>query len=220
MPVIAPFNVFTDGGTAAADPVMENFYHPDTAPDSMEGINGWLDELNLITGASAWKVRRNQIRPRGMTRAGMVGLTGHCDYLRVFDNSVNPEFKPVPGASIAFYLPRAPEALFLTWQFLSASDEFYGPAGDPAFQHKLYIDGVALPGQIRYTAAATYTVGPNDLRLPRRDRIWSGHASLLAGSNGLAAGWHRAGVAAHKALTTDSGQGRVRIRNMKYIALF
>lgn len=220
MPVINPFNVFADGGTAFADPVMENFYHPDVAPDSMEGINGWLDELNVITGASAWKVRRNQIRPRSMTRASMVGLTGHADYLRVFDNNATPEFKHIPGASIAFYLPRTPEVLLLTWQLVSASDEFYGPAGDPAFQHKLYVDGVAAAAQIRYAAASAYTVGPDDFRLPRRDRIWSGHASFLAGSNGLSAGWHRAGIAAHKTLTTDSGQGRVRIRNMKYIALF
>jgi hypothetical protein len=219
MPVIGAFNTFTDGNTAAADPVMQNFYYPLTAPASMEAIDGWLDDLNLASGASAWQVRRDQIRPRGMTRAGMVGLTGHADYLNTFGID-GEEFKAVPGASISFYLPRAPEAVILQWQFLSASDEKYGPAGDPTFQHRLYVDGAAIAGQVRYCAPAAYTSGADTLRLPRRDRIWSGHASFLAGTNGLAAGWHQASIRVYKGYSADSAQGRARIRNMKYIALF
>lgn len=219
MPVVGPFNIFTDGAVTSADPVMQNFYYPLAAPASMEAIDGWLDDLNLATGGSAWEVRRDQIRPRGMTRAGMVGLTGHADYLNTFGID-GEEFKAVPGASIAFYLPRAPEAVIFQWQFISASDEEYGPAGDPTFQHKFYIDGSVAADQLRYCAPAAYTSGADVLRLPRRDRIWSGHASFLAGTNGLSAGWHRASVQVYKGYSNDSAQGRARIRNMKYIALF
>lgn len=219
MPVIGAFNTFTDGTTATADPVMQNFYYPLAAPASMEAIDGWLDDLNLASGASSWTVRRNQIRPRGMTRASMVGLTGHADYLNTF-GLAGEEFKPTPGASISFYLPRAPEALILQWQIVTASDEKYGPTGDPTFQHKLYVDGTAFPGQLRYCAPSAYTSGADLFRLPRRDRIWSGHASFLAGSNGLSAGWHTASIQVYKGLAADSKQGRARIRNMKFIALF
>lgn len=220
MPVVGAFNTFTDGTVASADPVMQDFYYPLAAPASMEAIDGWLDALNLASGASAWQVRRDHIRPRGMTRAGMVGLTGHADYLNVFSEYEGVYPKAVPGAAVAFYLPRAPEAVILQWQFVSASDEDYGPTGDPTFTHQLYVDGAAVPNQIRYSAPAQYTSLGNDLRLSRRDRIWSGHASFLAGSNGLSAGWHTADIRVYKGYSADSKQGRARIRNMKYIALF
>lgn len=217
MPTLGPFNTFTDGTTASADPVMENFYSPNILPDSMEGMNGWLTDANTAGPPSAWDITRPQIRPQSMSRARMVGLTAHADYLDTMSKDLD-QYVPIHGAGISFYLPRSPAALLLTWQIIGAGDENYGPGGsDPDIALKAFIDGTALGSQLRFVAAARYTVAPNVFRLPDRDRIWSGHASFF-GSNAVSSGWHGAYIGVKKGV--QAVQARFRIRNMKYIAFF
>lgn len=217
MPQINPLNTFTDGTTTAAAPVMENFYAPSLAPDSLEGMNGWLDEQNVATGGTAWLVDRPQIRPQSMSRARMVGLTGHCDLLDDVYATSAAIYSAIPGASISFYLPRAPAVTLLTWQIVGASDELYGAPGDPDVSLKLLVDGTLATSQFRFVAAALTGLAANDPRYAQRDRIWSGHASYIQGVNGLAAGWHVASIVQVRESPVFS---RFRIRNMKYIALF
>lgn len=216
MSVIAPFNAFTNGTQTNADPAMENLYHPAATPDSIEGMNGWLDKTNTPAAPNDWTVKRTYIRPQSMCRAAMVGLTGHADYLDTFDRDASI-YVPIPGASVAFYLPRAATLTLLTWQIVGAGDEAYGTAGDPAISLRFFLDGTYEPSTQRYVAAPGYTVAGDLFRLTDRDRVYSGHMSY-AGANALGAGWHTAHLAVYKSL--DAFQARFRIRNMKHIAFF
>jgi hypothetical protein len=219
MPLLGPFNTFTDGTTTSADLVMENFYSPAASPDSMEAINGWLNEANALSFPSpgAWDVNRTQIRPQSMSRARMVGLTAHADYLDTMSEDLD-QYVPIHGAGLSFYLPRSPSVLLLTWQIIGAGDEFYGPgSSNPDIAIKAFVDGSALSSQLRFVAPASYTVASETFRLTDRDRIWSGHASFL-GANALSAGWHGAYIGVKKG--NGAVQARFRIRNMKYIAFF
>jgi hypothetical protein len=216
MSVIAPFNTFANGAATDADPAMENLYHPVAAPDSIEGMNGWLDKTNIAAPPNDWAVKRTQVRPQSMTRAGMVGLTGHADYLNTFDRDASI-YVPIPGASIAFYLPRAASLTLLTWQIVGAGDEAYGSAGDPAISLRFFLNGTYEPSTQRYVAAPAYTVAGDGFRLTDRDRVYSGHMSY-AGATALAAGWHTAQLAVYKSVYAY--QARFRVRNMKHIAFF
>lgn len=219
MPTLGPFNTFADGNATSADSVMENFYSPAIVPDSMEGMNGWLTEANALSFPlpNAWDVKRTQIRPQSMSRARMVGLTAHADYLDTMSENLD-QYVPIHGAGLSFYLPRSPSVLLLTWQIIGAGDEPYGPGGsDPAISIKAFVDGTALSAQQRFVAAARYSIGPHDYRLTDRDRIWSGHASFF-GTNAVSSGWHGAYIGVKKGI--GALQARFRIRNMKYIAFF
>ena len=216
MALIGPFNAFVNGNVTDADKVMENLYHPNAAPDSIEGMNGWLDKTNAATAPNDWTVKRVQIRPQSMSRAKMVGLTGHSDHLDTFDQNENI-YVPVPGAAISFYLPRAAKVLLLTWQIVGAGDDAYGPAIDPQIPFRFFMDGVYQPASLRYVAASRYSVGAEDFRLADRDRVYSGHASFM-GTTEVGAGWHSAHIAVYKSL--QAVQARLRVRNMKYIAFF
>lgn len=216
MSTITGLATFTDGTVTAATPVMQNFYNPAAAPASLEGMNGWLDKQNVATGGLAWTVTREQIRPQSMTRGRMVGLTGHFDLDQDFSGDPDVVIVPISGATLSFYLPRAPKLVLLTWQVIGAGEELYGSPGDPAIPLKVQVDGALISSQVRYVAAALSGLGYVP-RYPQRDRIWSGHATFLAGTNGLAAGWHEAAVVHVR----EGGMfARFRIRNMKYVAFF
>lgn len=208
MPDITYPTTFADGNVVTALQVNNNIYHPTGTPDSLEVINGWLDNANREAG---WSINRSHIRPRTMTNGRMVGLTGVLDY---FDETFavaedEPDaYTPVSGMNIQVYLPYQPTIFVVMWQFNACSDAAAG-AG-VSVETRLYIDNAQVNSQRRSLPGAQVVTGSIETR---RNRVWSGHW-LRANANDtsvITAGHHSLGIR----VWSQADTCRVRVRNIK-----
>lgn len=219
-------NTFADGAVASSDAVMDNLYDPTAPNQSLEEINGRLDNQNRSSG---WgELDFPHIRPRAFSDASMVGKTEPMDFMGGSDEDAsvfNPNDEDLPnvyeaisGASISFYLPDAPTVVIFTWQIFMATDlsDTGVTSGGLSSNLKLYIDDVAevetkreMPFSFVDLNSSSLTGDPryND----KRDRAYSGH---LIRKN-LTAGWHTASLR----IWGSANLARVRVRNIKVIRL-
>jgi hypothetical protein len=214
MPDITFPTTFADGNTLTAAQINRNIYDPNATPDSLEVINGWLDNSNRQAG---WSIERNHIRPRSMAAGRMVGLTGVLDYFdETFpvDTGEPDAHIPISGAGISFTLPITPTVLFLKWQVVIANDALANSGGTEQVELRLFIDGGPELGIFRPIPGAVYAAGPPALRDVNRDRIWSGHwmRATATDTSQLVAGEHTAYIGVWSQANTT----RVRIRNFKH----
>ena len=127
-----------DTNTVSGENIAENFYSPNTTPDSLEVINGQLQHANRDTSA-VWTINRTMVQPHqgghgALSGGKAVGSTLSLDYFGSqdvettssegfshgdWDNTGAADktqfYRAIPGASIAFYLPYTPEVFIATW---------------------------------------------------------------------------------------------------------
>lgn len=215
----------TDGSAVSADELNDNQYKPNSPATSLAEINGAINRGNMDTGA--WLLRSGLIRDRVSGNGRMVGSTMNLDFMASL-NPVNGDeegaYIPVPGASLTFYLPRAPTVCWLTWQLVSAVD-MGNLVADNVTKFRLYVDSDWKQVHSRQQPPSVYSAG----RHVYTDRIWSG-SMMYPASDPMTAGWHTAAIhywaAAYQlrnaaevaAGGTDEefgGMCRLRVKNMK-----
>ena len=206
--ITLPHRAATDlspGSVTSAADVAENFYAPNTTPDSIEVVNGQLDNANRAAG---WDVDRVHIQPRAVSHGKSVGSTLNLDFFGktaggVFGewasgNDLSDLYLPIPGANITFYLPYSPSVLLVTWRI------FVGPNGnDTRSKLRLYRNGAQVTNQTRQVWGAAPTGTREGLPW---DRTWCGFHYESA----PAIGWYTFGLR----VAGDNNNLRARCRGI------
>jgi len=164
MPNIFLPNSATDESPANAAEASENLFTPRQAPNTLAGMNGFLDEENL--DATVFPIQRELVRPGVYSRGDMVGATANQDFFEDWYRSFSTPLEDldqssitVPGAEVTYRLEFPVTQLFINWQVGVICD---GPAdlinappsqlsADPPSTYcsmRLYNDGFPVP---RYT---------------------------------------------------------------------
>jgi len=222
--------------------VMENFFAPHiTTPESLEVINGWLDEDNHD---STDDLTHRVVQKGTFLRAGQVGSNVafdvfsdlfpredfNSDYSDGADDTT--DLIPVPGACTRFRVPDGwtVNRILLTWMLCWGTDLQLRLGSAPAMDEglcapaHLIIDGnrtVSTPHSQRRIAPETNYATTTHYHFSQLDQKWSGHAVLINGAEG----WHTAGlyigVSDARGFGPGGGtdiaqQARVRSKAMRY----
>jgi len=219
MPTITLPNTFADTNTSDVAAVMENFYSPDAAtPDSLEVINGWLDDANLASGE---KIQHYHLMPGAVSVSGEVGSNATLDFFyNLFDMTNAREdghavadatgaFVPIPGACATFWLPFAPTVFLASWNISWTSDA--DNVDSPSIV-RFVRDGVFDDVQRRIAPWTVYGNGTSVNYHPYHAQHWSGHSY----QTNITAGWHSMGL--YIANGGSCTQSRVRSRSFRYVA--
>lgn len=107
MPNINLPRVFSSGQIADGTQVAENFYAPNTTPDSLEIINGQLDNTNRET-SPAWSLGKEMIQPHTvnggsayagpLSCGGSAGSTMPLDFFGAPSEELGTDSAPYPSA--------------------------------------------------------------------------------------------------------------------------
>jgi hypothetical protein len=215
-------NTVVDGTAPTGDQISQNFYDELNGDNSLETINGNLQNANRLP---AWKITREHIQHGTFTGGQTVGSTANLDYmLELFtgydpsndQNPVDPEgaFIPIPGANLTFHLDHNVTGVLVMWNVLWASDSW---ASTDVSNIRLHVEGVGFPNEtLRRLGKQIERPNPaGQRRIGKwRDRVYSGHwfwgppAQIAP-----AAGWHTVGLrVACKAKHT-----RIRIRQLSIV---
>lgn len=222
MPDITIRNTLAAAATSAAADVSENFYSPVAspgAPDTLEVINGHLDEDNLDASEN---LTHRDVQAGTFVRAGQVGgnsafdvfddLFGRNNFYASLDEDLisggeRRDLIPIPGSCIRFYNPWAANTLLLTWSIFAATDlvlvanTYAGgityTLGDVyAAPIYMFLDKALTGGwaQRRVAPASVFDANPGSgadwQRDSRLDQRWNGHYSEA----NVSVGWHTAGL--------------------------
>tara|TARA_R100000742_G_C4259706_1_gene77521 strand:+ start:108 stop:803 length:696 start_codon:yes stop_codon:yes gene_type:complete len=214
------------GKTLNEDMLLD--YNEHSITTSISVLNGFLDNDNLEEDI---EIPKNKIRPKSLWNYKAEGLTGNFDFhgQKVFDTSRTAKaYKPLPGASVSFFLPELPKVLVATWTVFGANAcEFERDETTERYTKMDFrVNGVRTDG-IRYIPSSAHGHNgwdPDDevygdpkpfraLRRPHRDRVWSGHYMSGDWSSEIRPGWNDLGIYVYN----DDRTARFRVRNMKVI---
>jgi|GEM_PF-5057007 len=205
MPTInLPGTPYTDV-LSNADTVATDIYDP-TGDNSFEVLNGKLDRDNIdIAGGE--RIRRAHLQRRALNDGRLVGATANLDFFEeVFDNfdpaAIDTRlFRPIPGASIEFYVKDGNQsAVMLTWHLFAANDATDGERS----MMLLFLDDAATTIWRRQVPVSVHG-GTRDFFY---DRTWCGHRTITS----LAQGWHSASIR----VASNAPQTRIRCRSMAH----
>jgi hypothetical protein len=235
---------YVPGTLPSADHVYGRFYTWDG--DSLEVINGRLDDRNLSTDFS---VNYTSLQPNATSGGGQVAGTANLDYFsgsrnidgwfkgtrmsageppgETLESAGKKLYVPIPGACTQFYLPYKAFVL-LTWQITWTNDS----SNNGEESHvRLFVDNYRpFLAEASRSVESTYEryqhcnvrrVGRTvfsgaDLKDRYKSRYWCGHQWL----DTLGKGWHSAGlrvVASPGSYDRELRQTRIRARSMKHI---
>tara|TARA_R110002110_G_scaffold41295_4_gene131344 strand:+ start:1165 stop:1881 length:717 start_codon:yes stop_codon:yes gene_type:complete len=235
MPTITLPNTFSDtapNNVTDASLIAENFYEPNTTPDSLEVINGQLQQANR---ASGWDIEKELIQPGSLSGGQSVGATLPLDYFGTQDEhtatsagfvfsdwSSTPAakdaanlYRAIPGGSITFYLPYTPSIFMAHWQILVAHTGVQAAGTREHTLLKLFVGDAPAANQIRtmFPAGTTWAAAPDQTNRSGRDfdRTWPGHY-WDDGSN-LTKGWNRLSLR----IATNTSIARVFCRGLNFV---
>jgi hypothetical protein len=226
MPDITYPHSFSTGVTDAQQ-FAENIYDPNAAPDSLDVINGFLDNDNREPG---WDIDHTHVRSLSMASGQMVGATANADYLAALfpveatSTEKYKEMTPVAGCSLSFFCPTDAAVGIFTWQVTVSNDSRTDSGAELNPVLMFFIDDVhkketfrTLPGTMDSAVATTKNV--------YRDRVYSGHYTMAPLDTAvLTAGWHTASLRVlmpgdtsilSSSYTTRNPLVRFRVRNFK-----
>ena len=198
-------------GTTAADAINDVLY--DGPANSMRAINGHLNSSNL-----SGTITSEHIREQALANGKMVAATGVLDcpaeaYSRSADDALG--VKPIPGASIEFYLPYDASVVLITWNIGAGNTIRVGGVQLVLAQMRLHIDGDSQSGFKRRVPGdrANDNRREGDLIKDQNFR-YSGHKTVL----GMTKGFHSASLRLFVGTGPNSGDlVRLRVRDMKVI---
>jgi len=116
MPDITLPHTFVTGDVADANKVAENIHSPNTTPDSLDVINGFLDRANTL-GPGTWEPGSQQFQFGALSDGRQVGRTGELFYPTDI-HGVSPDARQtisVPGCAIDYDLRLPRSLLLVTW---------------------------------------------------------------------------------------------------------
>ena len=232
MPDITIPNTFAAGTVTNATLVAENFYSPNTTPDTPEVINGQLTDANREAG---WDIEREMIQPRALSGGRAIGSAMPLDFFGVldggsvlagtpwstgfvhadWDSSTNDSpglYRAIPGGSLTFYVPYTVSVFIAHWQvFVTQAGERLGSARQYSVM-KLFLDGTPTANQIRTFPPAGNALGVGAAREGRPwDRTWPGH--YWDDGDIVTKGWHTLSLR----IATNTDVARVQCRGLNYV---
>lgn len=183
-----------DGALALAADPQELLYAPNVVPDSLGGINGFLDTNNK---AGDWQLTHEDIQRYGFCAVSFTGVTANRDYFNdwfegatwadvdLVASDDDTRFISISGAGRTFDVPYTGALTLLSWNicYTNTSTQLAKPS-----IVKLFVDGNAV-GYQRRQVSNTYSTHFLSRHIAR-DRHWSGHHMIV----GLAKGRHSAGL--------------------------
>jgi hypothetical protein len=208
----------TLGSTVSPAGINANFYQPTVNASSYAELNGRMEKENFDT--AAYTIRSGLIRDRSMGNGRMVGSTMNQDILALLSPTSNTDagaLKPIAGAAITFYVPKAPSMFWATWQVCTSSDIDLALAGLTVAELQFRVDGTPQGAQKRSIIPGCTPLGTHR---PSHDQVWSGHWAAPNASP-ISAGWHTCAVCywgSNAGTSITSGvrsMTRFRVRNIK-----
>tara|TARA_R110002020_G_scaffold108164_3_gene250803 strand:- start:15961 stop:16659 length:699 start_codon:yes stop_codon:yes gene_type:complete len=211
-----------------AEEFSKNVYNPSTVPDSLDVINGFLDNDNREAG---WDIDHTHVRSQSMASGRMVGATANADYIAALfpveatSTEKYKEMTPLAGCSISFFCPTDAAVGVFTWQVTVSNDSRTDPGAELNPVVMLFVDDVhkketfrTLPGTMDFAGASVKNI--------YRDRVYSGHYTMAPlDTSTLTAGWHKASLRVlmpgDTSILSSSYAGgrsplvRFRVRNLK-----
>jgi len=123
MPTLTLPNAFASGDTSSATKVSENLYAANhTTPDSLEIINGHLEDDNLVSGFTP---DADQFQFDGLSDASIRASTRSIDWpLAIFtDDAGESSAQTVPGCSRSIYVRKAQGILVVKYGLLACTGD-------------------------------------------------------------------------------------------------
>lgn len=225
MPDITFPNTFT-ATTTDPSAVMENLFMPNSTPDSLDVINGWLDSDNLNSGV---EIEYEHLKPGSTAQVGTTGGTATLDFFHQvlgdaalhYDGhttaDTDGDFIPIPRAARTFYLKHAYNRLVLFWHISWHTDAAWqASTGNPQTSApaviKLFIDGTAQEVERRINMGGVDWGPGTKVYSGLRGSHWTGHTVI----RNPAQGWHTVSL---RLAADNLKQVRIRNRSFSYVAL-
>ena len=198
-------------GATTADDINDVLYNG--SANSMRAINGHLNSNNL-----SGTITSEHIREQALANGKMVAATGVLDcpaeaYSRTADDALG--VKPIPGASIEFYLPYDASVVLITWNIGAGNTVRTNTDAALLAQMRLYIDGASQSGFKRTIPGDRAGADGRDGDLIKDQNFrYSGHKMVL----GMTKGFHSASLRLFVGNGAAAGDlVRLRVRDMKVI---
>lgn len=190
MPDIVFPNTFVAGTVLDPADVQGNTYKPESTPQTLEVINGRLDQANL---GAAETIGRNEVRRRANATALTRGHTANLDF---YDDLFQGDYvannyddaiamgQVVVGTT--FYIPYDCEAVYLSWHVGLIIDAGYVYSDRVPGISEGDSDGDGVPDTAGLSQLATEEgntlltlhIDGHDVQQVSR-RLWSGHDTML-----------------------------------------
>ena len=207
-------NTFVDGTAPTGDQISQNFFDELGGDNSLETINGGLENANRL---ASWKIKKEHIQPGTFTGGGTTGSTANLDYMQELFTGYDPDnaqatvdpvqaYLPIPGANRTFHLEKSYSIVLIMWNVMWASDA--GTSAYPA-HIRLWANGVfpQTPRRRLGQAIEPALEGHVQRRVGKwRDRVYSGHWLWT----NPPVGWHTVGLR----IASRAHHCRVRVRQL------